>query len=189
MFNYSFNEIRPQVRTPENGPFGITHDDNEGFSHEEWATIPPIPLSMKGVSFNEFNAVLRTALESLLLSCDFSLLTKEQKEIVTILYDGYNGYHWVKENEYEVKKEYSCQDLAVRNWLDETNQKYWSRLNWDIIETSFERRSDEWIREELEWAKEVGVNFKKNWEYRKPTSSWSYWGRNYYGASWSVSGI
>lgn len=184
MFN--FKDIHPQIRTNNDGPFGITYEDDKGFSDIEWASIPPIPNSMKGISFDEFNAALRTALESLLLNCDFSSLTKEQKEIVAILYDGYHCHHWVNENDYQLKKEFNCQDLAVKNWLDDSNQKYWHRLNWELIETSFKRGSDEWIAQELEWAKSVGVTFKKNWEYEKPTASWSYMGRGYLGASWLV---
>lgn len=187
---FLFDDIHPQIRSNNDGPFGITYEDDRGFSDIEWASIPPIPNSMRGVSFDEFNAVLRTALESLLLNCSFSSLTKEQKECVSILYDGYRCHHWVKDREgYEVKKEFNCQDIAIKNWLDETNQKYWHRLNWDIIETSFPKRSEEWIKEELQWAKEVGVKFKKNWEYKKPTASWSYMGRGYLGASWFVSNI
>ena len=170
----SFVEICPSVRTPEDGPFGTyLYYDDKGFSAVEWASIPPIPTSMKGVTPSDFNHILKKALESMSIECNFNLLNKEQKEIVTILYSGYGD----------------CQEIALKNWLDETNQKLWSRLNWDVIETSFIIQSDEWIKEELEWAKSVGVTFKKNWEYKKPSASWTYMGRGYLGANWFVRNI
>lgn len=182
-----FNDIHPQVQNKINGPFGRLYDDDEGFSHEEWSSIPPITWEMRGMTIKELNLLVEEALKSLLLECDFQLLTTNQKQVVSILYSGYKCTEWVSINADEEKAViHDCTDLAIENWLNQTNKKYWKRLNWDVIETSFEKRSEEWIAEEEKWAKSVGVTFKKNWQYIKPKASWSYWGDGYYGASWSV---
>jgi len=173
----NLDEIVPQIRTKHDGPFGITYEDDRGFSAEEWASIPPCPSGLKGTGFNDYNAIVKEALESLLLNCDFQILTALQKEVIAILYSGYK----CQKND--------CTDIAIKNWLTQPNQKYWGRLNWDVIETSFEKHSDEWIKEEEEWAKEVGVTFKKNWQYKKPKADWMYFGDKYFGAHWNIRNI
>jgi hypothetical protein len=171
----NFDEIVPQIKTNHDGPFGITYDDDRGFSHEEWASIPPIPSALKGTtSFKKYNSIVKEALECLLLNCDFQKLTPLQKEVIAILYSGYKCLG------------HSCTDIAIKNWLSQPNQKYWERLNWDIIETSFKKHPDEWIKEELEWAESCGVTFKKNWEYSKPKADWMYFGNGYLGAHWNI---
>ena len=172
-----YEDIKPQYISKEDGPYGKIFEEDHGFTADEWASIPPIPDSMKGIGIEEYNMTMSNAINSLLIEANFQLLNKTTKEAISILRYGYN---------YEG---HDCTKEAVANWLTAENVKKFNRLDWEEIEKTFPRHSEGWIREELEWAESVGVKFKKNWEYKKPRVQWAYWGHEYFGAHWNVNNI
>ena len=185
--NTKINDIIPHDVVDVHGSFGRIYADDKGFSNREWSSIPPIAWEMRGITLKELNQLLEEALKSLLLECDFQLLNLKQKQVVSILFSGYRCTEWVSINEDEEKKViHDCTDLAVKNWLTEKNQEYWNRLNWQAITKTFLKHSEEWIKEEMEWANSIGVSLRENWEYKKPQAQWSYMGHGYAGAMWAI---
>ena len=182
--NTPIDMIAPHSVTNENGPFGKAFQETKGFSATEWSSIPPIVWEMRGTTVGEMNILVEKALKWLLLECDFQLLTLQQKQVVSILRF---GYKW---NDYYNRTIYDCTEEALSNWLNESNIKYWSRLNWTQIAKTFKKHDSEFLAEKKEWAEQAGIELPENWEYITPKPQWFYMSHTYneyIGAMWTVS--
>ena len=163
-------DIKPQFITEETGPFGCVYPEDEGYTPEEWSSIPPFPLKReaKGIvpafdSMFSFCRVAEEMVNSLLVNSDITQLTTLQQDVFLILV---HGYKWDGED---------CTDMALKRHLGWQFSK-WKRLDFQQIWQSFPSKSPEDQQETISFYESIGKEVDSRWLYKCGSAQWGQYG-------------
>lgn len=180
---YHYN-IKPQIIKEGYGPFGCLQGE-EGYTVEEWGSIPPVPLRRGGDgSFEPFVnneqdlfSAIEKALNALLVSADMRQLPAHHQDIVLILL---HGYKWRSS-----QGEHDASSIALSH-LPEVLREKWERLNWEAIYKSFPAKGSETIEEWRVMFEQMGKPLPVEHTVKVGWAGWSSLTRDNSMGCWTV---
>ena len=178
--------IAPQTLSHENGPFGAMYGDNDGYTAEEWATIPPVPhkrdmtcgLILSAGNLAHMSHMLDEMINTLLLESDIKSLSTPHQDMFLILAHGYEWFH--------DGKNHNCQSQALENHLNECQLKKWKRLDFDAIWSSFPEKSKEDQEETKQFFEEIEKPITSRYLHRVGSAQWGRYGFQDCMGTWSI---
>lgn len=164
--------IAPQTLTHEDGPFGVCYGNNDGYTHEEWATIPPVPhkrdmtsgLILAAGNKAHLTKMLDHIINTLLLESDIRLIDTPHQDMFLILA---HGYEW---------DGHSCQEEALKNHLTDSQLSKWSRLDFDAIWASFPPKPEKEQADVKQFFEDIGEEISPRWLHKIGSAQWGRYG-------------